>query len=118
MSYAELPDVLKIVNHAHAIFGPVSLVQMLQSITRKAVATEAIHGSALRYILAVLDPAQGARLRFETVVTSAAGTCFIISYICMTETAVHSAGSDQCCMNCIYLCWFYWHYACPDQGLT
>ena len=26
MSYAELPDVLKIMNHAHAIFGSIPLV--------------------------------------------------------------------------------------------
>ena len=45
-SYAELPDVLKVVNHAHAIFGSVPLVQMLQLITRKAVAFKAVLRSA------------------------------------------------------------------------
>lgn len=118
ISYAELPDVLKVVNHTHAIFGSIPLVQMLQFITRKTVTTEAVHGSTLRSIFAVLDPAQGAHLRFESVFTSTARACFLISYICTTKAAVHSAGSEQGCMNYIYLCWFYWHYANPERGFT
>jgi hypothetical protein len=93
--YAEFPDVLKIVNHAHAIFGSIPLIQMNQFITRKPVTTEAVLNSALHYLLTVLDSARDAGLRFENVATYAAWTCFSISYICQTEAAVHSTGSDQ-----------------------
>jgi hypothetical protein len=57
MPYAELPDVLKIVNHAHAIFGSIPLIQMVECNTRKAVATEAVCNSGFHDIHTVLDPA-------------------------------------------------------------
>jgi hypothetical protein len=62
MPYAELADVLEIVNHAHAIFGSIPLIQMVQCITRKAVATEAVLYSGFHYIHTVLDTAQDAGL--------------------------------------------------------
>ena len=96
MPYTELPDVLEIVNHTHAILGSVPLIQMVQPGARKAFTTEAVLDSSFHYLLTVLDSARDAGFRFETVVTSAAGACLFISYICATEATVHSAGSDQC----------------------
>jgi hypothetical protein len=104
ISCAGLSDVLKIINHAHAIFCSIPLVQMLQLITRRAVTTEAVYGSASRYFLAVLDSAQDAHLRFETIVNSTAGARFFISYVCVTEAAVHSTGSYQRRKNRICFC--------------
>ena len=72
---------------------------MIQPITRKAVTTEAVHCFPSRSILAVLDPARDAHLRFETVVASTARAYFFISYVCVTEAAVHSAGSDERLFN-------------------
>ena len=57
LSYAEVPYPLKIVYHAHAVLGPVALVQVVQSGTRKAGTTEAILVSTLHYVFAVLDSA-------------------------------------------------------------
>jgi hypothetical protein len=104
MSYAELAYVLEIINHTHAILGSIALIQMVQFITRKAVATEAVLDSGFHYIHTVLDTAQDAGLRFDTVVASATGACLLISYICATEATIHSAGSDQRCANRICLC--------------
>ena len=40
--YAELPDALEVVDHAHAVLGPIPLVEMFQSRARKAAAIEAV----------------------------------------------------------------------------
>ena len=97
MPYAELLYVLEIVNHTHTILGSIALVQVLQRGARKAITTEAVPDSTLHYLLTILDSACDAGFRFDTVVASAAGACLYIlyiSYICATEAAVHSAGSD------------------------
>jgi hypothetical protein len=97
MPYAELLYVLEIVNHTHAILGSIPLVQMLQPGARKAITTEAVPDSTLHDLLTVLDSARDAGFRFGIVVASAAGACLYIlyiSYICATEAAVHSAGSN------------------------
>ena len=78
MPYAELPYVLEIVNHAHAILGSIPLVQMVQRGARKAITTEAVPDSTLRYLLTILDSACDAGFRFDTVVASAAGACLYI----------------------------------------
>ena len=95
MSYAELVYVLEIVNHTHTILGSIALIQVVQPGARKAVTTEAVPDSTLHYLLTVLDSARDAGFRFDTVVASATGACLLISCICATEAAVHSAGSDQ-----------------------
>jgi hypothetical protein len=95
MLYAELPDVLKIVNHAHAILGSIPLIQMVQLIARKAVATEAVRHAGVHDIHTIFDPARDAGLRFDTVVASAAGAAPLSSGICATEATIHAAGSDQ-----------------------
>ncbi len=110
MPYAELPYIFKIVNHTHTILSSVAIIQMGQFITRKAVATEAVLNSGFHNIRTVLDTARDAGLRFQTVATSAAGACFSISYICTTEAAVHSAGSDQRRANRICLCRSFLHH--------
>jgi hypothetical protein len=95
MSYAGLLYVLEIFDHAHAILGSIALIQMVEPCTRKAVTTEAVLKVTFRYLLTVFDFTLYAGLRFETVITSATGTCLLISYICLAEATVHSAGSDQ-----------------------
>lgn len=45
MSNAEFSDVLKIVNHAHAILGSIALIQVDEPGAGKAVASEAVLGS-------------------------------------------------------------------------
>ena len=60
MPYAEFPDDLKIVNHTHTILRSITLIQVIQSATRKAVTTEAVLDSTLHYLLTVLDSARDA----------------------------------------------------------
>jgi hypothetical protein len=95
MAHAEFPDALKIVKHAYAILGSIALIQVCQTGTGKAGATEAVLDSALHDVLTVLDAARNAGLRFMIVVTPAARTGLLISPISMTEVAVHATGGDQ-----------------------
>ena len=57
MSYAGLLYVHEIVNHTHAILGPIALIQVIQPVARKAVTAEAILDVTLFYLLTVLDSA-------------------------------------------------------------
>jgi hypothetical protein len=95
MSYAEFLYVYKIVNHAHSILGSIALIQVSQPVARKAVTTEAVLGPTLCYLLAVLDPAGDTAFRFDAVVSSAAKAYLLISCVCATKAAVHSAWGDQ-----------------------
>ena len=95
LSYADLLYAYEIVNHTHTVLGSITLIQMIEPGTGKAVTTEAIPGSTLRYFLTILDSACRAGFRFDTVVTATTGACLLISHICATETTIHSTGSDQ-----------------------
>jgi hypothetical protein len=55
MPYAEFPNVLKVADHAHAIFGSITLIQMRELVAREAVTSKAVLGFGIRYLLAVLD---------------------------------------------------------------
>ena len=94
MPYAKISYALKIADHAHAIFGSIPLIQMIQPVARKAVTTKAVLDFGVHYLITVLDSTYDAGFRFEAVVTSATGAWFLISCECATETAIHSAGSD------------------------
>jgi hypothetical protein len=110
ISYAKLPYILEIVNHTHTILSSIALIQVVQPVAGKAVATEAVLEYTFRYLFTVLDSTSNAGFRFEAVVTSATGACFLIPYICPTKATVHSAGSDQRCANRICLCQSYLHH--------
>ena len=99
MPNTEPCNVFQIIDHAHAIFGSIPLVQMVQPGAGKTIAAETEFGSGVRHLFAVLDPAQGAGFRFEAAVNPAAGAWFLISCVCTAEAAVHSAGSNQSGFN-------------------
>jgi len=94
MPYAEFSNVLEIADHAHAILGSISLIQMVQPGARKAVTTETVLDFGVHHLLTVFDPARDPNFRFEAVVTSATGARFLISCVSDAEAAIHSAGSD------------------------
>ena len=94
MPYAEFSNVLKIIDHAHAVLGSIALIQSFQSGARKAVTTEAVLVFGVHHFLTVLDSARDANFSFEAVVASATGAWFLISCVCNAETAIHSTGSD------------------------
>jgi hypothetical protein len=95
MSDAELPDILQIVDHAHAIPGSVSFIKDIQPDARKIFAPDTELDSGVHPLLAVLDAARSTGFRFEAVFTSASGAWLTISGICATKAAVHPAGSDE-----------------------
>ena len=73
MFYPMLLDVLKIVDHAHAIFGSIALIQVIEPVARKSVAAETVPDFALPYLLTVLNSACDAGFWFDAVVASATG---------------------------------------------
>jgi hypothetical protein len=95
LPYAKLPDIFKVFDHAHAIFGSVPLVEMFQPVAGKAVAAETETGFGGNQLFAVFDTAEGAGFLFGVNVNPAAGTRILFPYICHAEAAVHPAGSDQ-----------------------
>ena len=112
MSYAELSYVLEIVNHTHTILSSIALIQVVEPGAGKAVTTEAVLVFIFLNLLTVLYSARDAGFRFKTVVSSATGASLHISYICTTEAAVHSEGSDQRPVNRICLCRSFGHHVC------
>ncbi len=105
MSYAELLYVHEIVDHAHAVVGPIAFIQVIQSVARKPVTARTVPDLALSYLLTVLDPAGDAGLWFDAVVAPTAGACVLIPCICATKATVHSTGSNQCRPDSIGHCW-------------
>lgn len=95
MPYPVPLDVLKIVNHAHAIFGSITLIQVIQPVARKPVTAETVLDFTLPYLLTVLDSACDAGFWFDAVVAPAAGACLLISRIRAAEATVHSTGGNQ-----------------------
>jgi len=94
MPYAEFSNVLKITDHAHAVLGSITLIQMLEPVAGEAVTIKTVLDFGLDYLLAVLDFAFCTRFRFEAVVVPATWAWFPLSCECAAETAIHSTGSN------------------------
>jgi hypothetical protein len=74
----EMPDTeflygLEIIDHAHAVFGPVALIKMLEPGAGKVITTSAVLGFSVDYLHTRLYFARDTVLRFQVVVASAAG---------------------------------------------
>jgi len=82
MLYAEFSYVLEIVDHAHAILGPIPLIQTVQPVIGEAVTTKAVLDYAVHDLLPVFDFTCDAGFRFEAVVTPATGAWFPLSCEC------------------------------------
>lgn len=105
--YAELLHVYEIVDHAHAIPGPVALIQVVQPVARKPVTAEAVPGFTFPYPVTSLDPAGDAGLWLAAVVAPATGACVLIPGMCNTEAAVHATGGNQRRSDLVGCCRFY-----------
>lgn len=92
-------DVLKIVDHAHAIFSSIALVQVIQPVARKPVTAETVPDRTLPYLFTVLDQAGDAGFWLDAVVAPATGASILLSCIGDTKAAVHSTGSDHLCSD-------------------
>lgn len=79
ISYPEPSHVYKIVDHAHTILGSIAVIQVDKIAAREAATTEAVLDFPFNYFLTVLNFARDTGFGFETVVTSATGTCLFIS---------------------------------------
>jgi hypothetical protein len=86
----------KVLDHAHAVPGPIAEVHSLQAAAGKPFAIEAISVAAPA-LFAVLDRAKGPGLRLAGIVSSAAGTWIFLPLERVAEAAVHAAGRVQCC---------------------
>ena len=104
LSYTELLDAHKIVNHAHAILRPIAFVQVVQFVAREPVAADAVSGLAEPDAFTSLDSAYNPGFWLGAVVAPAAGTCVLLPRICDTESTVHSTGGDQRGPNRICFC--------------
>ena len=102
----EMPDSefiyhVEILNHAHAISGSISFIQLVQCRTGKDVTLEAVADFPLCYRFTCFDFAYDPGFWLCAVVFSAAGAMIFFPYICTTKTAVHPAGGDQFCGNSV-----------------
>jgi hypothetical protein len=89
------PDVLQVFNHAHAITGPISFVQVFDPFTGIFCAGEAIPGAALSKGGAILDLAVDAGCVLPGVLAAAAGAFRFLTQIRQANPAVHPTGRDQ-----------------------
>jgi hypothetical protein len=64
MSYAEIFYALKICDHAHAVLGSITPIQIPQPDAGEAFTTKAVIGFGVYYLLTVLDFACDAGFRF------------------------------------------------------
>lgn len=94
LSDPKLSDIFEILEHAHAVTGPVSLIQVLQTRAGKLLTRKAKPWFSILERFAILNPAFHAVARFIDVVPAAAGTFLFVPQIRHTDAAVHSAGSD------------------------
>lgn len=104
MSYSKLPDVLQIGDHAHAVVGSITLIQMDKSSAREAVTAEAVLPFGGHHFLTILNAANSGGLRFEMIVAHASWTCLLVPPKCPAQTAVHSARSNEYRRNRVCLC--------------
>lgn len=93
----------EIVDHAHAVFGPIARIQMIQPVAGKSVTAEAVPDFALYYLHTGLDSADDTGFRLDAVVAPAAGTGVLLSCIGDTEATIHPAGGDQARSNRVCL---------------
>jgi hypothetical protein len=94
MPYAEFPNVLKVADHAHAVFCFITHIQMREPIAGEAVTGKAVLDLGVCHLFAVLDFAFNARFGFDSVIAPATWAWFHLSCECEAETAIHSTGSN------------------------
>lgn len=88
-------DRQEVLDHAHAVFGPVALIQVEQPVAGKALAAVAVAGLELLPLRAGFDAAGEACLALVAVVAPAAGAGVLLARIRHAEPAVHAAGGDE-----------------------
>ena len=82
MPYAEISYAFKIADHAHAVLGSISLIQMVQPAAGETVTRKAVLDFRVHYLLTVFDSTNDAGFRFEAVLTLATRAWFLIPCVC------------------------------------
>ena len=72
----------EIVEHAHPILIPVAFIQLFEPGAGKVAATAAVFVFPCDELIANLNFAGNAVGRFQVVVTSTTGACFLVSNVC------------------------------------
>lgn len=115
---SNLVDHFEIFDHAHSIFGSVSLIQLPQPGARESVTViRAKSCFSFGYLFAVSDFACGTVFRFlafPVFVSKTTRTCVFFSNKSPTEAAVHSTWCNQICRNC---CRLFLMFFCHDQNV-
>jgi hypothetical protein len=93
--YAVCLYALKVLDHAHVVFGAVSFVQMLQVHTGKTVTINAVLYAGSLKRSAILDFASDNSDGFVSICTPAPGTSVLFSQIRHANATVHAAGGDK-----------------------
>jgi hypothetical protein len=92
--YAGFPDIFQIFDHAHAVVGPVSFIQMFQGIAGNLVAFKTVFCITFteKYtgFYFTSDPRHG----LFGIISSAPGAFVLFPQISHANSAVHSAGCD------------------------
>lgn len=88
-------DILKVLEHAHPVFRPVSFVQLLQSFTGVVLAFVTEFRLTVRNIFTVFNDASHAGRRFGGIIPAAAGAFSLLSQVSKADTTIHSAWSNK-----------------------
>lgn len=106
LPYAGLLYFPEIFDHAHAVFGSVALIKLLQAGAGKLFAADAELCLAALYPVTVFDSARQSAYLFNGIVTSAPRAYILLSRIGHAQPAAHSARSDQSRGHRFRLCRF------------
>ncbi len=87
---------LKVLDHAHPVFCPVTFIKMCQQFARKAGTVAAVTRLASGPTRAVLNPASDPGFGLAAVVAPATGAGIPGPHVCKTQPAIHPTGRDQC----------------------
>ena len=95
LPHAKIPDGSEILDHTHIVFGPVSLVQVLDPIAGILFAFITILQSVSLDGFAGFDFTANTGDFLPRVVSPAAGTLFLLPQVSHAYRAIHPAGGDE-----------------------
>jgi hypothetical protein len=90
-----VPNTFQVGDHAHAVFGPVSFVQMFQVFAGKIVTSKTKFYFPFLHHFAVFDFASNNGNCFMGIFCPATGTFIFLPQISHANATVHAAGGDQ-----------------------
>jgi hypothetical protein len=95
LPHSEIFDILKIFNHTHTVFGPISFVQMLQTIARNIFASKTKLHLTIFENFTGSDLASNKRDWLLIIEIATTGAFILFPQISSANSAVHSARSNK-----------------------